>query len=121
MPAKKRPALRVGAGRAPGASSYSTDAPHRFSQLSCQAHSPGPNETASDLSQVALDQPFAHISVWKKVVAKAAMHALLSVEAWAERRRSRNALAALDDRMLADLGLNRTDAQAEADKLFWMR
>ncbi|MDK9720288.1 MAG: DUF1127 domain-containing protein [Rhodospirillales bacterium] len=73
------------------------------------------------MASLALDQPFAHISVWKKVVAKAAMQALLSVEAWAERRRSRNALAALDDRMLADLGLNRTDAQAEADKPFWMK
>lgn len=73
------------------------------------------------MASLALDQPFAHISVWKKVVAKAAMRALLSVEAWAERRHSRNALAALDDRMLSDLGLNHADAQVEAEKPFWVK
>lgn len=73
------------------------------------------------MASLALDQPFSHISVWKKVVAKASMRALLSIEAWAERRRSRNALAALDDRMLADLGLNRAAAQAEAEKPFWKK
>jgi quercetin dioxygenase-like cupin family protein len=47
-------AVWVSLGRAPGASSRSTDAPHRFSRLSCQARSPERNEAASELSQVAL-------------------------------------------------------------------
>ncbi len=38
---------------------------------------------------------------------------------WLDRTRERRALAKLDDRMLADIGLSRADSGAEADKPFW--
>ncbi len=37
----------------------------------------------------------------------------------AARRRQRNALRALDDRLLTDIGLTRSEAQIEARKPFW--
>lgn len=36
-----------------------------------------------------------------------------------DRARSRRALAGLDARMLADIGLDRTEAMIEAKKAFW--
>jgi uncharacterized protein YjiS (DUF1127 family) len=39
---------------------------------------------------------------------------------WAERRRQRNALHALDDALLRDIGLSRADVEREATKPFWM-
>jgi uncharacterized protein YjiS (DUF1127 family) len=39
----------------------------------------------------------------------------------AERWRQRRALEELDDRMLRDMGINRSQAQEEARKPFWMR
>ena len=36
-----------------------------------------------------------------------------------ERHKSRRMLAALDDRMLADIGLSRADADNEATQPFW--
>ena len=36
-----------------------------------------------------------------------------------ERHRQRRSLAALDDHLLRDVGLSRTDARREADKAFW--
>ena len=38
---------------------------------------------------------------------------------WHLRARSRAVLAELDDRLLADLGLNRADVMRECDKPFW--
>jgi len=38
---------------------------------------------------------------------------------WAERQRQRRLLAALDDRMLADIGLDRAAVSREEAKLFW--
>ena len=38
-----------------------------------------------------------------------------------ERRRQRLALMQLDDRMLKDVGLTRTDLQHEVEKPFWRR
>ena len=42
------------------------------------------------------------------------------LETWLARERSRKHLAALDDRMLADVGLSRDDVQAEVRKPFWL-
>lgn len=38
---------------------------------------------------------------------------------WAERHRSRRALAQLDDHMLADIGLSRSKIEEEIEKPFW--
>ncbi|MCO5145730.1 MAG: DUF1127 domain-containing protein [Aquamicrobium sp.] len=38
---------------------------------------------------------------------------------WCARRRQRRALGHLDDRLLADIGLTRTQAEAERRKPFW--
>lgn len=38
---------------------------------------------------------------------------------WLERSRQRKALATLDDRLLADIGLTRKDARRESSKPFW--
>ena len=38
---------------------------------------------------------------------------------WSEQARQRRALAALDDRMLKDIGLARADVMLESDKPFW--
>ncbi len=41
------------------------------------------------------------------------------VRFWSERARQRRQLAALDDRMLKDIGLTRADVMSETDKPFW--
>jgi uncharacterized protein YjiS (DUF1127 family) len=38
---------------------------------------------------------------------------------WQERAAERRRLIDMEDRMLADIGLSRSDAQAEFDKPFW--
>jgi uncharacterized protein YjiS (DUF1127 family) len=38
---------------------------------------------------------------------------------WRERARSRHLLVQLDDRMLRDVGLSRSDVDRECDKHFW--
>jgi len=38
---------------------------------------------------------------------------------WCERTRERRALAALDDWLLKDMGVSRSDAMRECDKAFW--
>jgi uncharacterized protein YjiS (DUF1127 family) len=38
---------------------------------------------------------------------------------WRQRARDRHYLAALDDRMLSDIGIGRAEALREADKPFW--
>ena len=52
---------------------------------------------------------------WRDRLRAAAM-ILLRLE---DRRRQRLALAALDDRLLADIGVSRARARHEADKPFW--
>ena len=39
--------------------------------------------------------------------------------AWHERARQRRVLLTLDDYMLKDIGISRTDAELEANKPFW--
>ena len=45
--------------------------------------------------------------------------AIDALELWTHRRRDRNALLRLDDRLLKDIGLNRYEAEAEWRKPFW--
>jgi uncharacterized protein YjiS (DUF1127 family) len=40
---------------------------------------------------------------------------------WQERARSRHLLQQLDDRMLRDVGLSRSDVDRECAKHFWQR
>jgi uncharacterized protein YjiS (DUF1127 family) len=42
-----------------------------------------------------------------------------SLREWRRRARDRAELAALDDRMLADIGISRADAEFLANKPFW--
>lgn len=42
-----------------------------------------------------------------------------AVLAWAERRRQRRHLAALDERMLHDIGVSAADVEHEVTKPFW--
>lgn len=44
---------------------------------------------------------------------------LLILQEWHFRHRSRVKLASLDDRMLRDIGITRTEALQEAGKPFW--
>lgn len=41
------------------------------------------------------------------------------LRAWRRRAKDRSALAALDDRMLADIGISRAEAEFLANKPFW--
>jgi uncharacterized protein YjiS (DUF1127 family) len=49
----------------------------------------------------------------------AAARIVETILAWQERGRQRHMLAALDDHMLRDIGLDRAAARREADKPFW--
>ena len=46
-------------------------------------------------------------------------HAVASLGEWCRRTRQRAELAALDDRMLKDIGLTRADAEFLSNKPFW--
>jgi uncharacterized protein YjiS (DUF1127 family) len=46
-------------------------------------------------------------------------HAVATFHEWRRRARERAELAALDDRMLKDIGLTRADAEFLSDKPFW--
>ena len=45
--------------------------------------------------------------------------ALTALRTWHRRARTRRHLRALDDQLLDDVGVSRTDATREADKPFW--
>jgi uncharacterized protein YjiS (DUF1127 family) len=49
----------------------------------------------------------------------AANHFVETLGEWRRRTRERAELAALDDRMLKDIGLTRTDAEFLTNKPFW--
>ena len=48
-----------------------------------------------------------------------ANHVVATLGEWRRRNRERAELAALDDRMLKDIGLTRTDAEFLSNKPFW--
>jgi len=45
--------------------------------------------------------------------------AWMLISSWVERSRQRQALAALDDHSLRDIGITRVDAARECEKPFW--
>jgi uncharacterized protein YjiS (DUF1127 family) len=60
------------------------------------------------------------LALWiGELIAALAWHATTSLVIWQERLRERHTLAALDDRMLRDMGLSRSDVDAETRKGFW--
>lgn len=48
-----------------------------------------------------------------------AVHAAMQVVTWQERSRERRRLASLDDFLLRDMGLSRSDIHVEIRKPFW--
>ena len=55
---------------------------------------------------------------WNKVM-RLWRHASALAATWRSRARQRQALAQLDDRLLADIGLTREAQMVECSKLFW--
>ena len=49
----------------------------------------------------------------------AVIRAACTVQVWRERARQRRTLSTLNDRMLADIGIDRVAANVEAAKPFW--
>lgn len=62
-----------------------------------------------------------HLPVHLPPVARVLVTIGLTLARWEERRRSRIALTYLDQRLLDDIGLNRTKQHEEAMKEFWRR
>lgn len=62
-------------------------------------------------------------STWRPRTRRAPIHPFTAawelVASWIERARQRQALAALDEAMLRDIGITRVEAAREAGKPFW--
>ena len=67
---------------------------------------------------VAIHSPIPAIA--RRQRPSVATRALTRVFGWMERAHSRRQLAELDDRMLADIGIDRATAQVEAERPFWL-
>jgi uncharacterized protein YjiS (DUF1127 family) len=63
-------------------------------------------------------QPGINPVSWKKVI-PLCRRARALVASWHSLARQREALARLDDRLLADIGLTREAQMVECSKLFW--
>ncbi len=65
--------------------------------------------------------PRRRLPVGRRVldILRLAADGLETLAVWQERARQRRTLRALDDRLLADVGLSRADAEAEGRKPFW--
>lgn len=57
--------------------------------------------------------------VRRRASGHAVARAFATLRAWRRRIRERGELAALDDRMLSDIGVTRADAEAFSNKPFW--
>ena len=62
----------------------------------------------------------AYANARPSMLAAAMARAFDTLSTWQERAHQRASLAALDDHMLADIGLTRTDVYRECRKPFWM-
>lgn len=63
-------------------------------------------------------QPRTTLIPWNEVM-RVCRRGRAMVAAWRSRARQREALARLDDRLLADIGLTREAQIVECSKLFW--
>jgi uncharacterized protein YjiS (DUF1127 family) len=54
-----------------------------------------------------------------ELTAALTVHAVLKIIVWQERARERHRLASMDDFMLRDIGLSRSQVEQESRKLFW--
>ena len=61
----------------------------------------------------------ASFADWRRGPRDAIWRVVETLLCWRERVAQRRALAALDDRLLSDIGVTRSEALAEADKPFW--
>ncbi|MBS0224078.1 MAG: DUF1127 domain-containing protein [Proteobacteria bacterium] len=59
------------------------------------------------------------ISAVEPCTARAWPSVISTLALWCERNRSRRALALLDDRVLADIGISRAEQWRESRKRFW--
>jgi uncharacterized protein YjiS (DUF1127 family) len=74
---------------------------------------------SSPIEMLSQDAPKFRLAPTTAPDFRGLMTRLLDVTAaWAERQRQRRILAALDDRMLADIGLDRAALSPEEAKLF---
>ena len=72
-----------------------------------------------NLNAHAVDQPvLAHADI-ASVPHGTIRKMLATLRIWHRRARTRRQLLTLDDRMLADIGVDRIDASREAAKPFW--
>ena len=55
-----------------------------------------------------------------RTIQRLAANVFTTLFEWQERARQRRRLSELDDRMLKDIGLTRTDVAREVEKPFWM-
>jgi uncharacterized protein YjiS (DUF1127 family) len=73
----------------------------------------------STIRTIGRDMPATRTSRESKRLVSLLMAVLAGIDAMAERHRSRNALSALNDEQLKDIGLSRADAFRETSRPFW--
>ena len=64
-------------------------------------------------------RPAARQASWGEGILRAVLRLVLFVGLWSQRIRQRRALSVLDDTMLRDIGLTRSDVEREIGKPFW--
>jgi uncharacterized protein YjiS (DUF1127 family) len=78
----------------------------------------------TDTRFITLDPPVPTVTQALRALTVAGLTVVVAVALkaryWAALSRSRSALALLDDRMLSDIGVERTKARIEAGKPFWL-
>ena len=72
------------------------------------------------MTAIQLEAPRRRVArAGHRSASQAAGHVWARFREWRRRARDRASLAALDDRMLADIGITRADAEYLSNKPFW--